>query len=103
MLDHVIAEAVGEDLPWQGWDGDSGRLSFEDVAEVFEVGVATTNRAVLKFECRDIGSTDDFIVGVHAPLGAMGLGVFHLWKTSGKKIRFKLLPAGVEKRVMYRR
>ena len=78
MLDHVVTESVGEHLAWQWGNGDSGALSLEDVAEVFEVRVSATHGAVLQFKCGDIGATDNFVVGVHATRSAMCLRIPNL-------------------------
>jgi len=98
MLDHIVAEAVREDLARQRRDCDlqnvyeyacllvcncgeahSCALSLEDVAEVFEVGVATAHDAVAELEGRNVGAGVDFVGSVHcAGGGAVGLGVLDL-------------------------
>lgn len=79
MLDHIVAESVRKHFARQRWDGDTRALPLEDVTEVFEVGVASADGAVLELEGGDIGAADDFVVCVHTAGGTMGLGVFDLW------------------------
>lgn len=78
MLDHIIAEPVREHLAGERGDGDASRFALEDVAEVLKVGVAPTDGAMLELEGGDVGPADDFVVGVHVAVGAVGLGVFDL-------------------------
>lgn len=78
MLNHIVTESIGKDLARQGWNGNPRRFPFQDIAEVFEVGVASADGAVLEFERGDVGTADDFVVGVHASVGAVGLGVLDL-------------------------
>lgn len=78
MLDHIIAEAVREDLAWKRGDGHPRTFPLQDVTEVFEVGVAAANGAVLQLEGGDVGPADDLVVGVHAPRRAVRLRVLDL-------------------------
>ena len=78
MLDHIIAEPIREDLPRQRRDGHPRALPLQDVAEVFEVGVAPAHGAVLQLEGGDVGAADDLVVRVHAAGRAVGLGVLDL-------------------------
>lgn len=78
VLDHVVAEAVGEDLAGQRGDGDAGRLALEDVAEVLEVGIAPPHGAVSELEGGDVGAADDLVVRVHAAAHAVSARVLDL-------------------------
>ena len=78
VLNHIVAEPVRKHLARQGRDRDPCALPLEDVAEVFEVAVASADGAVLELEGGDVGSADDFVVRVHAARSAVGLGVFDL-------------------------
>lgn len=79
MLDDVVAEAVGKDLPRQRRDGHARALALEDVAEGFKVRVAPPHGAVLQLEGGDVGPADDLVVGVHvARAGAVGARVADL-------------------------
>lgn len=78
VLDHIITEAISEDLARQRGDGDAGRLALEDVAEVLEVGVAPTDGAVSELEGGDVGAADDLVVGVHAAAHAVRAWILDL-------------------------
>ncbi len=78
MLNHIIAEPVGEHLARQRRNGHPRGFPLQDVAEVFEIGVAPADGAVLEFEGGDVGAADDFVVGVHASVGAVRLRVLDL-------------------------
>lgn len=78
MLNHIVAKSVCKHLAGKRGDGDARRLALEDVAEVFEVGVAPANGAVFELEGGDIGAADDLVVRVHVTVGAVCLGVFDL-------------------------
>lgn len=78
MLNHIIAESVGEHLARQRWNGHPRGFPLQDVAEVFEIGVAPADGAVLEFEGGDVGAADDFVVRVHASVGAVRLRVLDL-------------------------
>lgn len=61
VLDHVIGEAVREDLSGQRWNGDPRALALQDVAKVLKVRITTADHGVAQFEGRDIGSSVDLI------------------------------------------
>lgn len=50
VLYNIIGESVGEDFTRKGRNCHTGGLSFEDVSEVFEVGVASADGGGLKLE-----------------------------------------------------
>lgn len=78
MLDHVVAEAVGEHLARERGDGDARALSLQDIAEVLKVRVAAAHDGVFELEGGDVGAADDLVRGVHVAGCAVGLGVAHL-------------------------
>lgn len=80
MLNHIIAESIRKHLAWQWRNSDAGRLALQDVAEVFEVGVAAADFGVAHVEGGDVGAAFDEVGGVHwdARFGGMGYRVFHL-------------------------
>lgn len=79
MLNHIITEPVGEYLPRQWGDRHPRALSFQDVAEDFEVGVAAAHDRVAQLEGRDVRVQHDLVGGVHAAGGgAVGLRVADL-------------------------
>lgn len=79
VLNHVVAEAVGEHFPGKGWDGNARRLALEDVPEVLEVAVAAPHDAVAQLEGWDVGAGMDLVGGVHAAGGgAVGLWILDL-------------------------
>lgn len=78
MLNHVVAEAVGEDLAGQRGDGDASGLALEDVAEVLEVRVAPAHAAVSQLEGGDVGPADDLVVRVHAAAHAVRARILDL-------------------------
>lgn len=80
MLDNIITKAIGEDLPRQRRNGHPCALPLQYIPKILKVAIASANGAVLELEGRDVGPTDDFVVGVHAAGCAVGLGVFDLAK-----------------------
>src|SRR5690606_15594107 len=48
VLNHIVTESIREHLPWQRRDRDARRLPLEDVAEMFEIGVAPADGGVLQ-------------------------------------------------------
>jgi len=78
MLNHVITKPVRKHLPGQRRDGDAGRFALQDVAEVFEVAVATAHAGMAQLEGGDVGPAQDLVVGVHAAADAVGAGIFDL-------------------------
>ena len=78
VLDDVVAEAVREDLAGKRGDGNAGALTLQNVAEVFEVGVAAADGAVLELEGGNVGPADNLVVRVHAAGCAVGLGIADL-------------------------
>ena len=50
-----VGEAVGEDLAGELWDVDASCLTLEGVAKCLEVGVASSDYRVAKFECGNVG------------------------------------------------
>jgi hypothetical protein len=79
VLDHIVAETVGEDLAGQWGYRDSCTFALEDIAEVLEVGVPAAHHGMLQFESGDVGSAHDLVRRVHIAGGAMGLGIADLF------------------------
>jgi len=65
VLNHIIAEPVGEHFPWERRDCDARALALEDIPKVFKVRVAATNDRMLQFESGDVRPADDFVRRVH--------------------------------------
>lgn len=78
VLNHVIAEAVGEHFPGKRRYCDSGALALQDIPKVLKVGVSPAHNGVFQFEGGDVRSTDDLVGSVHVTGGAMGLGIADL-------------------------
>lgn len=78
VLNHVIAEAVGEHFPRKRRYCDSCALALQDVSEVLEVGVSPAHNRVFQFEGGNVRSADDFVRSVHVTGGSMGLGIANL-------------------------
>ena len=78
MFDHIVAEAVGEDLARQGWDGDTGRLALEDITKVLEIRVAPAHAAMPQLESGDVSAADDLVVGVHVAAHAVRARILNL-------------------------
>ncbi len=78
MLNHIIAESIRKDLARKRRDSDASGLALEDVAEVFEVGVAATDRGVTQLEGGDVGAALDFVRCVHGATGAVGAWILDL-------------------------
>lgn len=78
MLDHIIAKSIRKHLSRQRRYSDPCRFALEDIAEVFEVGVATPHGAVAQLEGGDVGPAEDLVIGVHAAAHAVGSGVLDL-------------------------
>ena len=55
VLDHVVGEAVGEDLAGQRGDGDARRLALQDVAKRLKLAVPAADRRRLELEGGEIG------------------------------------------------
>lgn len=70
-FDNIVAEAVGEDLSGQRRDSDTGALALENVAEVLEVGVSTTDAALTELEGGNVCAAEDLVVCVHVTAHAM--------------------------------
>ena len=83
MLDYIVAEPIGEDLPGEWRNSDAGGFALENIAEVLKVGVAPAHGRVLELEERYVGPANNFVVGVHGTRGAVGLGVFDLLGSVG--------------------
>lgn len=81
-LNHIIAETIRKYLSRQRRDCDSGALTLQNVAEILKVGVATTDAALAQLEGGDVGSAQDFVVGVHGAADAVGAGVSYLRSVS---------------------
>lgn len=78
VLNHVVAEPVGEHLARQRRDGDARALALEDVPEVLEIRVAAAHDRVLQLEGGDVGAADDLVRGVHVARCPVCLGVADL-------------------------
>ena len=78
VLDDIVTEPIRKHLPGQRRNRHPCALALQDIAEIFEIGVAAAHDGVLELECGDIGATDDFVRGVHVPGCAVGLGVSDL-------------------------
>lgn len=61
MLDHIITEAVGEHLPREWRYCNPCALAFQDVSEIFKVGVSSTHDGMFQFESGDVRSADNLI------------------------------------------
>jgi len=70
MLNHVVGEAVRQDLAWQRWYSDARALALQYVAEGFEVAVAPAHGGGFELEGGDVGAHYDFVGGVHAAADA---------------------------------
>lgn len=70
-FDNIVAEAVGEDLSGQRRNSDTGALALENVAEVLEVGVSTTDAALTELEGGNVCAAEDLVVCVHVTAHAM--------------------------------
>lgn len=66
MLNHIITETIREDLAGQRWYCDARAFPLQDVTEVFEVGVAASDSAVLELEGGDVRAANYLVIGVHA-------------------------------------
>lgn len=80
VLNHIITEPIGEYLPWKRWYCDSGAFAFQDVSEVFEVGVSPAHDGMLQLEGGDVCAADDFIGSEHVTGSSVGLRVADLLK-----------------------
>ncbi len=78
MLNNIITKPIRKHLPRQRRYRNPCTLPLEDIAKVFEVGIASADGGVLKFEGGDVGAADYFVIGVHFAAEAVGLGVFDL-------------------------
>lgn len=54
-LNDLVGESVGEDLPWERRDVDSGRLVFKDITERLEIRVPAAHNGVAQLEGGNIG------------------------------------------------
>jgi len=79
MLNHIITEAVCEDLAGQRWDSNARRLSLQDVAEILKVGIAAAHAAMSQLEGGDVRAAEDLVVCVHVAAHTVGSGVLHLY------------------------
>jgi hypothetical protein len=66
VFNHVVGEAVRQDLARQWGNGDARRLALEDVAEGFELVVPAAHRRRLELEGGDVGAHYDLVGRVHA-------------------------------------
>lgn len=78
MLDDVVAEPVGENLPWQWGYRDTRAFALEDIAEILEIRVTAAHDGVFQFEGGDVGPAHNLVRRVHVAGCAMGLGVADL-------------------------
>lgn len=70
VLNHIVREAVGQDLARQRGYRDARRLALENVSEGFEFVVAATYRRRLELEGGDVGAHYDFVCRVHSAADA---------------------------------
>lgn len=61
VLNHIIAEPVGEYLAWKWRDCDSRALALQDIPKVLEVRVAATHDRMLQLERGDVRPADNFV------------------------------------------
>lgn len=96
VLNHVIAEAVGEHFPRKRRYCDSCAFALQDISKVLEVGVSPAHNGVFQFEGRNVRSADDLVGGVHVTGGSVSLGIadFNLEEILGRSINLleALLP-----------
>lgn len=78
MLNHVVTEAIGKDLARQRRDRDPRALTLQDVAEVLEIRVTTSDRGLAQLEGGDVGLAKNLIVRIHGATHAVSLRVFDL-------------------------
>jgi hypothetical protein len=78
VFDNIVAEAIREDLARQRRNCHTCRFSLQDIAEVLEIGIAPTNRAMAELEGGNVGAADDLIVGVHTSAHAVSTRVLDL-------------------------
>lgn len=88
MLDDVVAEPVGENLPWQWGYRDTRAFALEDIAEILEIRVTAAHDGVFQFEGGDVGPAHNLVRRVHVAGCAMGLGVadFYLEEVLGRSV-----------------
>jgi len=96
MLNHIVTEAIGEDLARQRRDRNARRLALENVAEVLEVGISPAHTAVAELERGDVGAAQDLVVCVHVAAHAVGAGVPDLGRWLERE-REKTAHAGLER------
>jgi len=78
VLNHIIAEAVGEDFAGERWNRDASGFALEHITKVLEIRVAAADGGLLELEGRDIGDNVNLVVGVHMAAGTVGSWIAHL-------------------------
>lgn len=78
VLNDVVAEPVGENLPGERGYRDARALALQDIAEILEVGVPAAHDGVFQFEGGDVGPAHNLVRRVHVARCAVGLGVADL-------------------------
>jgi hypothetical protein len=89
-LDDVVAEAIGEDLARQGWNGYPGALALEDVAEVLKVRVAAANTALAQLECRYVCAAKNLVICIHVAAHTVRSWVTDLYSALCKPLSLSL-------------
>lgn len=54
MLDDLVCESICKDFAGKRWNRDTRGFSFEDIAEMLEVTVSSTNGRRFELECGDV-------------------------------------------------
>lgn len=78
VLDDVVTEPVGENLPGERGYSDARALALQDIAEILEIGVSAAHDGVFQFEGGDVGPAHNLVRRVHVARCAMRLGVADL-------------------------
>ena len=64
LLDDGVVKFVKVDLSRKRGDGDAGAFTFENVAEVFKIGVTAADTAVAELETGNVCRESDFVCGI---------------------------------------
>ena len=78
MLNHIVTEPICKDFAWQRRDRNPRRFPLEDITEVLEIRVSSTDTAVAELESWNIGATENLVVSVHVAAHSVGAGVLDL-------------------------
>ena len=61
-FDNLVREPVSEHLSWEGRNIDTCGFALEDIAEGFEVWVASADKGVAEFKGRDVRLMNDLLI-----------------------------------------